>query len=112
MSFYLETSIAVEQQECLPDGSRTVDVAITLANTVPPDVAALPAYVTGAGTVVPVGEVRTNVLIYAPTDGRVEDVQVEGEDPGVTSQVHDGLAVVGRTTPVSYTHLTLPTISS
>src|SRR5450756_2406344 len=89
MSFYLETSIAVEQQDCLPDGSRTVDVTITLANTVPPDVAALPSYVTGGGTVVPVGEVRTNVLIYAPTDGRVEDVQVEGQDPGVTSQIHD-----------------------
>jgi len=101
MSFYLETSIAVEQQDCLPDGSRTFDVGITLANTVPPDVAALPAYVTGGGAVVPVGEVRTNVLIYAPTDGRVEGVQVEGQDPGVTSQIHDGLAVVGRTTQLA-----------
>jgi len=51
--------------------------------------------------VVPVGEVRTNLLIYAPTDGRVEDVQVEGQDPGVTSQIHDGLAVVGRTTQLA-----------
>jgi hypothetical protein len=99
LGYYLDTDIAIETLECRPDGSRLVAVTITLTNTVlEADVAGLPPYVTGAGVVVPVGEVRTNVLLYAPTDGLVEDVQVVDGEPGVTSQIHDGLNAVGRTT--------------
>jgi hypothetical protein len=102
LGYYLDTAIAVESLECRADGSRLVAVTITLTNTVlAADVAGLPAYVTGDGVVVPVGEVRTNVLLYAPTDGVVEDVQVVDDEPGVTSQVHDGLSVVGRTTQLA-----------
>jgi hypothetical protein len=101
MDYYLQTSVVAEELECLPDGSRQVGVTITLTNGAPVDVAALPAYVTGDGAVVPVGEVRTNVLVYAPTGGLVEDVQVVGEDPGVVSRIHDGLAAVGRTTQLT-----------
>lgn len=101
MSYYLETNIDVGPARCRPDGSRLVDLTVTLTNTAPADVATLPSYVTGVGDAVPEGEVRTNVLIYAPTDGWVEDVQVVGEEPGVTSQIHEGLAVVGRTTQLA-----------
>ncbi len=102
MSYYLQTDIGVETAECRPDGSRLFTVTVTLTNTLSPDaVATLPPYVTGAGTTVPEGEVRTNVLIYAPTDGLVEDVVIADDVPGVTSQVHDGLAVVGRTTQLA-----------
>jgi hypothetical protein len=38
-----------------------------------------------------------NVLLYAPTGGRVDDVRVSSGAPGVFSQTHNGLAVVGRT---------------
>ena len=38
-----------------------------------------------------------NVLLYAPLGGRVDDVRVSPGSPGVFSQTHDGLAVVGRT---------------
>lgn len=40
---------------------------------------------------------RVNVLFYAPTGGSIEDVTIEGGDPGVTSQTHGGLSVVGKT---------------
>jgi hypothetical protein len=37
------------------------------------------------------------VLLYAPSGGRVDDVRASGGDQGVFSQIHNGLAVVGRT---------------
>jgi hypothetical protein len=45
----------------------------------------------------PAGEVKTNVLLYAPSGGRVDDVRVSDGRPGVFAQTHNGLAVVGRT---------------
>jgi hypothetical protein len=38
-----------------------------------------------------------NVLLYAPSGGRVDDVRVKYGVQGVFSQTHNGLAVVGRT---------------
>jgi hypothetical protein len=96
MDTYLQTSVVAQELECLPDGSRQVGVTITLTNSVPVDVAALPAYVTGGGAVVPVGEVLTNVLVYAPTGGTVESLLVDGADPGAISQTHDGLTVASQ----------------
>lgn len=99
MSYYLDVSVEVGNQVCAPDGSRLVDVTVALTNTVEAGIeATLPPYVSGGGTVVPAGEVRTNVLVYAPTGGLVEDVQITGDVPGVSSQVHEGLSVIGKTT--------------
>jgi len=99
----------VTTTQCLADGSRdvTVDVALTL--DAPADVATYTPYVAGGQTTEP-GTMRFNVLLYAPTGGRIEDVTIEGAEPGVTSQVHEGLSVVGKTlrlspgTPVSLTY--------
>jgi hypothetical protein len=102
MSGYVRADVAVEQVECRADGSRVLDVAVTLTSTVTPDVVAgLPSQVTGAGVSVPIGDVRTDVVLYAPTGGLVEDIQVSGVDPGGASQVHDDLAVAVRTTLLS-----------
>jgi len=70
---------------------------VTLTNTAPANAADLPAYLTGGGNVVPKGEVRMNVLLYAPSAGQVDDVRVSHGPQGVFSQTHNGLAVVGRT---------------
>ncbi len=102
MSWYLDTDVAVTGGGCRADGTGLLDVAVTLTNTLTPDqVATLPPYVTGSGNVVPKGEVRTNVVIYAPTGGLVDDVAITGGEPGVTSQIHDGLAAVGKTTQLA-----------
>ncbi|GEN81294.1 DUF4012 domain-containing protein [Actinotalea fermentans] len=98
MSYYLDVSTEVGGQTCAPDGSRLVELDVTLTNTVDPAlVGTLPTYVTGSGTVVPIGEVRTNVLVYAPTGGQIEDVTIMNDVPGVSSQVQNGLPVVGKT---------------
>ena len=69
---------------------------MTLTNTAPKNAADLPPYI-ASGNVVPKGQVRMNVLLYAPSGGRVDDVRVSSGAPGVFSQTHNGLAVVGRT---------------
>jgi hypothetical protein len=97
IGYYLRTDVVATSTGCRPDGSQAVTVRVTLANTAPANAADLPPYLTGGGAVVPEGEVRTNVLLYAPSRGRVEDVRVSGGEPGVFSQTHNGLAVVGRT---------------
>jgi hypothetical protein len=73
-----------------------VSVKVTLTNTAPADAADLPPYI-ASGHAIPKGQVRTNVLLYAPSGGRVDDVHVIGADQGVFSQTHNGLAVVGKT---------------
>ena len=71
-------------------------VKVTLTNTAPADAADLPPYI-ASGNAIPKGQVRTNVLLYAPSGGRVDDVRVIGADQGVFSQTHNGLSVVGKT---------------
>ena len=71
-------------------------VKVTLTNTAPADAADLPPYI-ASGNAIPKGQVRTNVLLYAPLGGRVDDVHVIGADQGVFSQTHNGLSVAGKT---------------
>jgi multidrug efflux pump subunit AcrA (membrane-fusion protein) len=97
IGYYLRTDVLATSTGCRADGSQAVTVRVTLTNTAPANAAELPPYLTGGGAVVPEGEVRTNVLLYAPSGGRVEEVRVSGGEPGVFSQTHNGLAVVGRT---------------
>ncbi len=76
---YLMTEVAATAGQCRADGSRVVDVTVTMTNTLAPDaVAGLPAAVLGTAALVPPGEVRTDVLLVAPTDGRVESTAVAG----------------------------------
>ena len=51
----------------------------------------------GLDNLVPLGDIRTNVLIYAPEGGGIESVRVKPDPQGLFAQIHDGLAVGGRT---------------
>ncbi len=101
MGWYLGTEASVERLACRADGSQTLRLTVRLTNGAPADAASLPRYVTGPEGDIPAGDTRMNVLVYASTGGYVEDVEVVGAEPGVTSQVHDGLSVVGRTVQLS-----------
>ena len=96
IGYYLRTDVAATSTGCRSDGSQTVNVKVTLTNTAPANAADLPPYI-ASGNSVPKGEVRTNVLLYAPSGGQVDSVRVIGAEQGVFSQTHDGLAVVGKT---------------
>ena len=97
IGFYLRTDVAATPTQCRPDGSQEVTVRVTLTSTAPANAAHLPPYLTGGGNVIPMGEVRTNVLLYAPAGGQIDNVRMSGAAPGFFSQTHNGLAVVGKT---------------
>jgi len=96
IGYYLRTDVVAATTKCRPDGSQAVSVTVTLTSTAPANAADLPPYIS-SGNVIPKGEVRTNVLLYAPQGGQVESVRVSGAEQGIFSQTHDGLAVVGKT---------------
>ena len=97
IGYYLRTDVAATPTQCRPDGSQEVTVRVTLTSTAPANAAHLPPYLTGGGNVIPMGEVRTNVLLYAPAGGQIDNVRAIGAAPGFFSQTHNGLAVVGKT---------------
>ncbi len=97
MGYYLRTDVLATPTQCHTKGSQAVTVTVTLTNTAPANADTLPPSVVGYGNIVPPGEVRTNVLLYAPAGGQVSDVRASAGAPGVFSQTHDGLAVVGKT---------------
>jgi len=97
IGYYLRTDVVAASGRCRLDGSQAVTVTVTLTSTAPANAADLPPYVTGDGRVVPKGEVRTNVLIYAPAGGQVKNVRVNSGVSGGFVQSEGGLVVVGRT---------------
>lgn len=69
IGYYLRTDVAATTNQCRPDGSQVVKVKLTLTFKAPTDAAQLPPYLS-SGNVVPKGEVKTDVLLYAPAGGR------------------------------------------
>jgi hypothetical protein len=97
IGYYLRTDVVATSTGCGTDGSQDVSVKVTLTNTAPANAADLQPYLTGGGNVVPEGEVRLNVLLYAPSGGLIDDIRVSTGEQGVFSQTHNGFAVVGST---------------
>ncbi|KQY42811.1 DUF4012 domain-containing protein [Cellulomonas sp. Root137] len=97
VGYYLDLTVDAEATTCRPDGSQIVDAVVTLTYDAPADAAALPSYLVGLDDIVPLGDIRTNVLIYAPAGGGIESVRVKPEPQGVNAQVHDDLGVAART---------------
>ncbi|MEZ0446832.1 DUF4012 domain-containing protein [Cellulomonas sp. ICMP 17802] len=97
MGYYLDLTIDAQATTCRPDGSQLVHADVTLTSTAPADAAQLPSYLVGLDNIVPLGDIRTNVLIYAPEGGGIESVRVKPDPQGLLAQIHDGLAVGGRT---------------
>lgn len=94
---YLEVRAEAVAVTCAADGSRLLEVDLTLTSTVPTG-ASLPSRVAGTGE--QAGVVTTNVLLYAPEGGYVLGLSQDGEPRGMLAQVHDGLVVGGVTVAV------------
>jgi len=97
LGYYLDLKVAGTAEECRPDGSRLVDLSVTLTSNAPANSATLPPYLAGGGVIVPRGELRTNVLIYAPEGGGIDSHRVNSSEAGLYSQLHNGLSVGART---------------
>lgn len=92
MSWYLDTAVSAEVRRCEADGSRLVDVELSLENTGPAGGAGLPAYVVGDYLDTP-GNVRTTYDLYAPAGGALEAVEIDGEPEEIFETTYLGLDV-------------------
>lgn len=79
MSYYLDYKVRVERTACRPDGARRLTVTVDIASTAPPEAAGYPPYLSGDGTLAP-GHSRTNVMVYSPARGVIDNVTVDGAD--------------------------------
>jgi hypothetical protein len=97
--WYLESEIVVGESTVRANGSQEFTVTVSFTNNMDPRTAAdLPHYIIGNTD----GTIRTNVLIYAPTDGTVLGVFDEnGDAVSIASALHDGLHVGVVTTAIA-----------
>ncbi|KGM13513.1 hypothetical protein N869_13565 [Cellulomonas bogoriensis 69B4 = DSM 16987] len=93
IGYYLDADVVTTTSA---DGTEII-VEATFTSTAPPDAGTYPRYVAGDGRNTEPGNIRANVLLYAPTGGVVREVQRDGEPIGVHSSLHDGLQAVGTT---------------
>ncbi len=96
IGYYLRADVRVTPGECAVDGTRLIDMDVTFTSTAPPEVVDMPPYISG-GRVLEPGRMRFNALVYAPSDGYIEDAVATDGTTGGASHLHDGLFVLART---------------
>lgn len=97
MDYYLDYEITVDSHSCSASGAQTLRLNVEMKSTAPPDAASLPVSVIGPGFGAKPGSIRTNVLIYAPTAGRITDSFIDGQALPSVSFTHDGRPVAAQT---------------
>lgn len=100
IAYYQRLTTRVTAEACRPDGVRRLHVRVTVGSEVPRHVRRLPDYLTGGGAVVPVGHIRSDILVYAPRGGVITGFGSSDGGPGMTTHFHDGLHVAARTVTV------------
>lgn len=94
MDWYLHREVTTEFQKVARNGANQYTVHIKLQNTMTAEEAASEAdYVTGAGNIVPKGQIKTALFIYAPANGRLVDWEFQNADDYKGVTLHDGLTV-------------------
>lgn len=91
MSYYLEYDVRVSAEWC-SDGVQQYGGRLDLASVAPPDVASFPDYVTGGGAFgTTPGEQLVGVTLYAPLDGQIGELEIDGEPiDGLPTVEHEG----------------------
>jgi len=93
IAYYQHIEAEVSSTELRDDGSQRLSVAVRLSSRVPDRVEALPPLLTGGGQAVPVGNIRSDVHIYAPTGGRIVSSGSDDPDNSHVGRIHEGLMV-------------------
>ncbi|MEE6274179.1 DUF4012 domain-containing protein [Georgenia sp. MJ206] len=96
VAYYQRADVAITSTACHADGSQELTVSVTLTSDVPDGAADLPPSLVGNGDTVEPGYMRSNLLVYAPTGGRITDVTASDGDPQILPNIHDDLVVAAR----------------
>src|SRR5699024_4355679 len=73
IAYYQQMDVDLVAEQCHANGAQDLVVTVTLTSNVPDGAADLPNSLVGAGRIVPKGDMRSNLLVYAPTGGRITD---------------------------------------
>jgi len=94
LSYYLSGGAALTTGDCLADGRRQLRLRVTLGSDAPDH--GLPDYVLGLRLGGDAYTMRTQVLIFSPTGGGVDDVRLDGKPAlvGAGSERRRSVAVV------------------
>ncbi|WP_341359215.1 DUF4012 domain-containing protein [Georgenia sp. M64] len=93
IAYYQGVHAEVAAVEMRADGSQILTVTVTVSSQVPAEVESLPPSLTGGGDVVPVGTIRSEISVYAPTNGRILSATSTDPDSRFRTHIHDGLMV-------------------
>jgi hypothetical protein len=96
IAYYQQMDVELTAQTCHADGTQDLTMSVTLRSGAPEAPEDLPESLVGTGRVVDKGDMRSNLLVYAPTGGRITEVRADDGDPGALPQIHDGLVVAAR----------------
>lgn len=112
LGYYEQLDATLEPEQCQEGAAQRFNLTVTLRSRVPSDaLAELPPRLVGSGRLVELGDVRTRVAVYAPTNGEIVDFSSSGGQIGVAPTRHDGLHVTsnyvilspGETETLTYT---------
>lgn len=93
MDYHVKRTAQLVKQ-CSNSGYAEITVRVTSTNIVSADEAlSLPDYVTGGGTFVPVGTVRSNIVMYGPIQSNVETAMVDGKKSDFAAHRHSNRPV-------------------
>ena len=97
LSYYLDYDVDVRPRSCGSEGNQVLDVRVKMRSTVP-EGADLPPLVVGPSTNASApGELLNTVYLYAPVDGRIDEVALDGEPSLVNRLSYRGREVGGLT---------------
>ncbi len=91
LSYYLNPDVALAAGDCYQNGSRELDLKLTLGSTAP--AAGLPAYVTGLALSGDKYTSRTNVMVFSPTGGGVVGIAQDGKEVEFGAGIERGRGV-------------------
>ncbi|MCK5891410.1 MAG: DUF4012 domain-containing protein [Aeromicrobium sp.] len=86
LEYYLSSESTVSATRCEDDQQKLL-VRTQLRSTVPTDPASLPLSVTGLAPYAPQGTMVLRVRAYAPSDGSIDTVQLDGQEVPFETQV-------------------------
>lgn len=101
VGYYQQMDVELTTTQCHANGAQDITLSVTLSSQVPEGAEDLPVSLVGTGRVVPKGDMRSNLLVYAPTGGRITDVRDPDGEVEAVPQVHEGQVVLGRRVELS-----------
>lgn len=100
LSYYLDYHVDVDPRSCGSEGNQIIDVTLTMKSTVPEGTTGPPSLVGPRSNAVPPGVMLNTFYLYAPADGRVDEVTTDGQPLPSASDTLNGREVSLVTLPL------------